>query len=71
MSTLVPIAVVEGLLDARLGAGADRHHRDDRPDADDDAQRREERAELVSHDRAQRDAKGVDGVHRSVLTKPC
>jgi hypothetical protein len=45
------------LLDQRLGAFADRHHRDDGADADDDAQHGEKRAQLVAPERAERDAK--------------
>ena len=54
----------ERLLDLRLGARADRHHRDDRADADDDPERRQERAQLVPEDRAERDAEGVDAGSR-------
>ena len=39
------------LLDGGLGPGADGDHDDDRRDADDDAQHRQERADLVLEDR--------------------
>ncbi len=53
----------ERLLDLRLGARADGHHGDDGADADDDAERGEERAQLVAQDGAQGDAERVEGVH--------
>ena len=53
----------ERLLDLRLRAGADRHHRDDGGDADDDAERREERAHLVPQHRPERDEDGDERVH--------
>ena len=49
---------LERLLDPRLGARADRDHRDHRADADDDAERGQERAHLVAQERAHRDRRG-------------
>ena len=53
----------ERLLDLRLGPRADGHHRDDGADADDDAERRQERAQLVAEDRAQGHAQCLEDVH--------
>ena len=48
MSRFVPIAA-NACSTVRLGALADRDHRDHRADADDDAERGQERAQLVAH----------------------
>ena len=63
MSRLVPIAA-NGLLDPGLGALADRDHRDDRADADDDAERGEERADLVAQDGPPASASVLRGCYR-------
>ena len=55
MSRFVPIAA-NACSTCAFAPFADRHHRDDRADADDDAERRQERAQLVAQQRAQRDA---------------
>ena len=58
----------EGLLHLRLRARADGHHRDDRGDADDDAERREERPHLVPQHRPECDEDRDEGVHDASLT---
>ena len=58
----------ERLLDAGPRPFADRHHGDDGGDADDDAQRGEERAHLVAQERAPRDAHDVPGAHPVAVT---
>src|SRR5690606_32331868 len=50
-----------------LGTLAQRDHRDDRADTDDDAQHRQERAQLVGADRAQRDVDRFADDHRRLL----
>ena len=42
-------------LDRPLGARSERNHRDDSPDADHDSEHRQERSQLVRHDRLKRD----------------
>ena len=48
---------------AGLRALADGHHRDDRRNADDDAERRQEAARLVAHERGDRDGHHVREIH--------
>ena len=62
MRTLVPIAA-NACSTCALAPGADGHHRDDGADADDDAERGEERAQLVAQDGAEGDAQRLEGVH--------
>src|SRR6185369_9663960 len=51
------------LFDLGLGAFADADGEDDGADADDHAERRQERAHLVAHERAQGDAQRVQDAH--------
>ena len=53
------------------GAVAERDHRDDRADADHDAEDREERAQEVPPDLAQRQLQGVPPHLRHLLAAPC
>ena len=59
----------DALLDRALRAAADRHHRDDRADADHDAEHREQRAQLVRAQRAERDGDDFAEEHRSILSR--
>ena len=54
---------VDPLLDGALGAGAQGHHRDDRGDADDDAEHGQRGPELVGADRLERDRDGLAEHH--------
>ena len=68
MSRFVPIAA-NACSTVRLGALADRDHRDHRADADDDAERGQERAHLVAQQRAHRDAQRLQPVHARGLLR--
>ena len=55
----------DAVVDRLLRAGAERHHGDDRADADDDAQHGEHRPERVGPDRLKRDRDGLAQQHVS------